>query len=722
MSRSGIEALGDANTLPQSLKRAGLHAQPVLYRYRFCTNCRRELPAGPTNCPSCARWLGDRPLERIEWQIAPARQEAPSTSNAYELIGGCAVALRAIGDRPSDAALDLLAEATREAFAPISVGEGVCGADELGWFVWSRNGLRPALLCAETIERRLVPGLTRLQAELPGYPRFRWGAWLDQYVLPFGPQGTPAISRRVAASVFDFEPDDVLLSSEEIYRANRRWDNFVVVPRRAGKAREAYGYRRIGRKRPSLLDHIDVPYIGPFVGRAGDLAFLDSCYEESRRAHVKAAIIAQAGAGKTRLICEWLRRRSDVRVTVAGFSLFGGDIASFAGQLTDVPPDAHDMDELVRAARDRIERDGIGTLVLDDLHWADAAGAEFVRRLLDVLAPRSMLVLLISRPSGRHLLETLRPTMELRLEPLAQTHVGEMASGIVSAPTVAKIVAERSEGNPLFVEQFAAWAAEADYDGSQEAPKTLYEVVAARIALLSKARLSEIQTKLRWGRSWERAEVQSDLDALEREIGRWLDRLETGDYADRVEAARLVGALERLDFEIFLASALAGRARPRSNRLREAIERLIVGSGDEILCDLRARLGSGSATDNILTEALKAGDAAYGLYAWQRADAFYKLAFQFAPQWQQDEIGAKMRSCRRYLEGGTVAEAAEWTDPPDLENKPGVNALELPEVWIRLAQWRRSPEYFLRAARAAGEINDLALATWALGKASDLKA
>jgi len=37
---------------------------------------------------------------------------------------------------------------------------------------------------------------------------------------------------------------------------------------------------------------------------------------------------------------------------------------------------------------------------------------------------------------------------------------------------------------------------------------------------------------------WSRQPLATDLDRLEADIGLWLDRLETGDYADRAEVAR----------------------------------------------------------------------------------------------------------------------------------------------------------------------------------------
>jgi hypothetical protein len=126
-------------------------------------------------------------------------------------------------------------------------------------------------------------------------------------------------------------------------------------------------------------------------------------------------------------------------------------------------------------------------------------------------------------------------------------------------------------------------------------------------------RIADIRHRLRWGPTWQRRAIDDELRQLEIEIGLWLDRLGTGDFADRVQAARHLASLERLDYEIFLTSVILGRPRTRSSRLREAIERLLMGSSDQFLADLKRRAAkANSATkENISREARRAADILY---------------------------------------------------------------------------------------------------------------
>lgn len=73
--------------------------KPTVYRYRYCDRCRREWPAEHASCPECVLWLGDRPLERTEWQVAPSPDRA-LPPGPYEVIAASALMLRVVGQRP----------------------------------------------------------------------------------------------------------------------------------------------------------------------------------------------------------------------------------------------------------------------------------------------------------------------------------------------------------------------------------------------------------------------------------------------------------------------------------------------------------------------------------------------------------------------------------------------------------------------------------------------
>ncbi len=703
-----------------------LDVRAVAYTFRYCETCRREWPARHQSCPLCVRWLGDRPQERTEWQIVPERvhanasTEIPPGPDARVLVGASALVLRVLSVRPPDAALFRATPVLRTVLcAPASSSEvtgALCPIAGQGWLFATTPGLRRAFLDALALEQRLRMALPQLAAILGG--RIRFGIWLDQYLLPRDAAGEPTVFLTASHALFDFEPDDLLLSSEEAYQTNRHFENFVCIPRRLLNGEETHGYRFLSHKRPSAQDHVLSADATPFVGRGQDLAFLDSCLETSRITPLRVALIAEAGSGKTRLIREWRRRHPDLRVLGASFSLFGGGMAEFAAGLVELPANPRDPTSLCVAILDRIAVERTEVLALDDLHWADAESVAFVSALLESTTAHERLVLLLARPSGRAVLESLAPEIERTLVPLPVPSLQDLAQQLIPSASVAAIAIARSGGNPLFLEQFAAWTMESGYAGEGEAPLNLHQVIAARIGLLSRVRLAAVRRALPRGGTGQREAIQRELDSLESEIGLWLDRLETADYGDRREVARHLIELERVDFELFIARTLAGRPRPRSGRLSEAIERLLSGSADSILADLtaRARQPSSAERAEIYREAERAANVLMQHFRWSVARDFLALARDAAEPWQRPEATDRLRRCESRLSGAAINEAAILAGK-DLDETPAVGALQLPAAWARLGLLYGSASCFRRAAEAAEAIEDQALAAWAREKA-----
>jgi hypothetical protein len=450
---------------------------------------------------------------------------------------------------------------------------------------------------------------------------------------------------------------------------------------------------------------------------------IDACWKAPGKLK-KLSIVAKAGSGKTRLLKEWMKQHPELRTVTATFSLFGGTIDSLADQLASLPAGPLNSQDLVERVVTRIDQEKIEVLVLDDIHWAENDGAVFLRGLLGALSNIAMLVILSSRPNGRALLRTLQPTAEIALKPLTGSSIKKMARRLISSRSAATEAGLRSKGNPLFVEQFAAWAAKTGFRGGKAGPRTLYEVIAARINYLSKVRLTDIRERLRWGQSWQRLTIDSDLEKLETEIGLWLDRLETGDYADRTEAARHLTNLEHIDYEIFILGALAGRPRQRSSRLREAIERLLVGSAKQIFKDLKRRAvkASVASKENILREAQRAGDVLYEAYNWRRALDFYEFASAFDASRRTNQSDQRLAECRRRNQK-TLSDDDEIyaaSAPIHLDTQPQVASLDLPNIWAELGRAHACRGYFVLAAQAAEAINDGAMASWAMRKAMEI--
>lgn len=151
--------------------------------------------------------------------------------------------------------------------------------------------------------------------------------------------------------------------------------------------------------------------------------------------------------------------------------------AEFLGELLAVPMLESDtlaaarrdprlmLDRLRLAVLDWLEAQasaGPVVLVLEDLQWADAASLELLDEALGLLAELPLCVIATARPE---VLEQ-RPELfahadVLRVEPraLSAAHVAVLARSIAGRelpPTLAASLAERTAGNPLFVEQIVA--------------------------------------------------------------------------------------------------------------------------------------------------------------------------------------------------------------------------------------------------------------------------
>ena len=132
-------------------------------------------------------------------------------------------------------------------------------------------------------------------------------------------------------------------------------------------------------------------------------------------------------------------------------------------------------------------------LVLEDLHWADEGLLDFVDELVDWLSGVPLLVVCSARPE---LLER-RPgwgggklnASTLGLSPLSPEQTALLISHVLERSLlpaeIQQALLERSEGNPLYAEQFAQLYLERGSAEDLPLPETLQGIVAARLDGLS---------------------------------------------------------------------------------------------------------------------------------------------------------------------------------------------------------------------------------------------
>ena len=288
--------------------------------------------------------------------------------------------------------------------------------------------------------------------------------------------------------------------------------------------RKLVGLQEAGARVPSISV--------PFVGREYELELLHTTFARAvrdRRAHL-FTIYGEPGVGKSRLVREFVDGVESATI-LAGRSLPYGEgitywplaemVKSAAGITDDDPvqdaveklraccgDDAvadllalavgvlealeadRSQQEIAWAAREwasELARAQPLVLVFEDIHWAEEPLLELVEHLASVKdAP--LLIVCLARPE----LLDLRPgwgggrvrATSIELEPLARSESEELVDALLVGHELSgeerQTLLEKTEGNPLFVEETARMLLE-DGTTARRIPDTLQAMIAARI-------------------------------------------------------------------------------------------------------------------------------------------------------------------------------------------------------------------------------------------------
>ena len=336
----------------------------------------------------------------------------------------------------------------------------------------------------------------------------------------------------------------------------------VWVARATGDAADARGVK---------------PVSAPLVGRDSELDLLRNTFDRAvrdRRAHL-VTMYGEPGVGKSRLAREFVETLESATV-LTGRSLPYGEgitywavaevVKASAGISDDDPPDvalrklkaccedeaiadllalaagvleavegARSQQEIVWAARAWAEKLAEAqplVLVFEDIHWAEDPMLELIENLAERVRDAPLLLICLARPE---LLES-RPgwgggrvrALAVELEALARTESEELVDALLAELDLPRdlreSVLEKTEGNPLYVEETMRMLAE-DGDGSgTRIPDTLQALIAARIDRLPLAqktvlRYASVMGRIFWGGALARlAPVAEPADEILQEL------------------------------------------------------------------------------------------------------------------------------------------------------------------------------------------------------------
>ena len=232
-------------------------------------------------------------------------------------------------------------------------------------------------------------------------------------------------------------------------------------------------------------------------------------------------------------------------------------------------------------------------VVIEDLQWIDTETQAVLDGLVEDLLAARILLLVSYRPEYRHGWGQQTYYTQLRVDPLAPTSAHELLRILLGTDTsldgLERLLSERTEGNPFFLEQSVRTLVEtgalAGEPGAYrligpvhaiEIPASVHAVVAARVDRLPLEDKRVLQAAAVIGQIVPFGLLQAVAEPTEPDLRRSLAHLQTAGFLDE---ASLFPELEysfrhALTHEVTYGAIVQQRRRELHARLVEAIERL----------------------------------------------------------------------------------------------------------------------------------------------------
>ncbi len=229
-------------------------------------------------------------------------------------------------------------------------------------------------------------------------------------------------------------------------------------------------------------------------------------------------------------------------------------------------------------------------VIFEDLHWIDEQTQELLNLLADSIASAKILLLVNYRPEYSHQWNSKTNYTQLQLDPLGVESAEEMLSELLGdgkdLVALKRLITERTEGNPFFVEEIVQALLEdgvLQRNGSVKlvksmnavkVPTTVQAVLAARIDRLPPDEKELLQTLAVIGREFSQSLIRAVVSKSNDHLDRLLDGLQLGEFIYEQPA---VGDSEyifkhALTQEVSYNSVLIERRKQIHQRTAQAME------------------------------------------------------------------------------------------------------------------------------------------------------
>ena len=348
-------------------------------------------------------------------------------------------------------------------------------------------------------------------------------------------------------------------------------------------------------------------------------------------------------------------------------------------------------------------------LVFEDMHWVDAESQVVVDGLVEGLPTASVLLAVNYRPEYRHGWAGKTYYRQLRIDPLAPQSADELLQALIgdeiSIQPLKSILIERTEGNPLFLEESVRTLVEAGVIVGEpgafrlarlpdmlQMPVTVHAILAARIDRLPPELKRLLQAAAVVGKDVPVRFLETISEMANDELRHALSELRSAEF---LYEASLFPDLEytfkhALTHEVAYGGLLQERRRALHAALMGALERLHEDRLTEHVEVLAHHAVRGGLAAKAVTYLRQAGAKALARSANREAVGFLETALALLAQFPETpailsdalDIRIMIGSALIALHGGKATEVeTSYARALDLVDRLGDTARRFPVLW-----------------------------------------
>jgi ABC-type oligopeptide transport system substrate-binding subunit/class 3 adenylate cyclase len=315
-------------------------------------------------------------------------------------------------------------------------------------------------------------------------------------------------------------------------------------------------------------------------------------------------------------------------------------------------------------------------LVFEDLHWADPSTLEALEKCLALTDRSPLLLLLLARIEHDHGSWQIKVKAEtnyahryteIMLKPLSSEDSNDLVNHLLEVAdlpdNIRRLILERSEGNPFYLEEIIrslieqgaivheehTWRATAEI-ANVEIPETLQGVLLARIDRLQEDVRRTLQLAAVIGKSFLYRLLEA-IAAAERQIDDHLSQLQRADLVrEKSRRPELEYIFKHsLTQEAAYNSLLIERRKEFHCKVGEALEHLFADRAAEFYGLLAHHFDAAGDQAKAIDYLIKAGDKSRLEDAHEEAIKFYRRAIELL-----DQSGDRQRTIKTWLKLGLI--------------------------------------------------------------------